>query len=147
MVFVYGFFFIQIIIRTLVQLKTITYFLEKHNNAYNNVHCTFKLQLLSKQGGFPLRGFPSRLDYYYYLSSVILSDGWRIKVNEIVGQHYVPGRDLRDWLMTIYWRPPVIHQWQMINSPPSPKYILRMHKLYIYIYTHTHTHVCVKFIR
>lgn len=85
--------------------------------------------------GVSLRGFPSRLDYYYYLSSVILSDGWRIKVNEIVGQHNVPRRDLRDWLMTVYWRPPVIHQWQMINSPLSPQYyILRLHKLHQYIY-------------
>lgn len=79
------------------------------------------LRAASSSAGFSLRGFPSRSDYYYYyLSSVILSDGRRIKVNEIVGQHNLPGRDLRDWLMTVYWRPPVIHQWQMINSPPRP---------------------------
>lgn len=49
-----------IIYFTLLQLKTITYFLEKHNNTYNNVLCTFKQQLLSKQG-VPSKGFPFKI--------------------------------------------------------------------------------------
>jgi len=60
----------------------------------------------------------------------ILSDGQRIKVNEIVGQHYVPRQDwwdlIDDHLLTTSGDPSVADD----KLTLYPQCILEMHKLY-----------------